>query len=243
MRVLAIIQARLGSTRLPGKVMLPVLGRPLIAYQLERIARSKLIDQTVVATTVEKRDDLLVLYCQQHGVNYFRGSEADVLKRFKETSDHYPSQVVVRLTADCPLIDSEIIDQTIQAFLEAKPPCDYLSNSQPRLVPRGLDVEVFSRQALLKADQEASLSAEREHVTLALYRHPEKYRLGKISGSARDLDLRLTVDTPEDFELIKKILETLYPTNPFFSLKDVSYLLYQHPDWKAINSSVIQKTV
>lgn len=243
MRVVALVQARLGSTRLPGKVMRPVLGRPLIAYQLERIAQARSIDQWVVATTVEARDDPLVSFCQQQGFLCFRGSEDDVLKRFKEASDAFPSEVIVRLTGDCPLIDPAYIDRTVQAFLAAYPIYDYLSNTQPRVIPRGLDVEVFSRQALLKADQLALLPAEREHVTLTFYRHPELYQLGELAETPRDLDLRLTVDTPEDFELIQRILEALYPLNSTFSLDDISRLLQRHSDWKALNCFIEQKLI
>lgn len=221
-----IVQARIGSSRLPGKVVKTVLGRPLLEYQLKRLKRTVLAEQVIVATTVEERDDPIIDVCSQTNTAVFRGSEDDVLRRYLEAAKEYHLDIIVRITADCPLIDPEVVDQGVAKFLQLWPEIDYVSNCHPRTFPRGMDTEIFSFAALEKTDQLAKKSAEREHVTLYMYDEPGRFRIENFSYSQDYSSIRLTVDTEEDFVLIKKIIESLYPKKSDFTLEDV---LYEYP--------------
>lgn len=234
-----IVQARMGSTRLPGKVLAPVLGRPLLEYQLERLGRSTLASSILVATTVGSRDDAIVGLCRRLGVAAFRGDETDVLRRYMQAATLADADVVVRSTADCPLIDPSVVDEVIGRLLASK--CDYASNTLTRTFPRGLDVEAMTRTALEAAHRDAVDPADREHVTRFLYRHPERFRLCSVER-AQDLSSeRWTVDTREDLELVRRILETLYPGQPSFGINEVVALLDRHPDWRGLNAEVAQR--
>ncbi len=236
-----IVQARMTSTRLPGKVLKQVLGKSLLEYQLERLQRVKLASRIVIATTTNETDQPIVEWCEIQGIACFRGSEHDVLARYHGAASLYQANTVVRVTSDCPLIDPAVIDQVIGHYLAHIADCDYASNCLERTFPRGMDVEVFSRRALDEAFLEAKEIAEREHVTPFIYRHPQRYRLANIIYRENQGQHRWTVDTPEDFELVDKILNALYPTKPTFTLKDVLDLLRHHPDWADINAHVEQK--
>lgn len=241
MKVVAIIQARMTSTRLPGKVLKTVLEKPLLEYQLERVSRSKLIDEIVVATTINKSDDPIIKLCHKLGVLTYRGSEEDVLSRYYEAAKQFNADVIVRLTSDCPLIDPEIIDQVIKLYITQKDVLDYVSNTLIRTYPRGLDTEVFSFRALQVAYEKARLKSEREHVTAYIYKNPDKFQLKNLSY-VRDLSKhRWTVDTKEDLELIKQILESLYTNNQMFTMKDVLCLLDKNPSLFYINAHIEQK--
>jgi spore coat polysaccharide biosynthesis protein SpsF len=241
-RVVAIIQARMGSTRLPGKILKEVSGKTLLYYLIERLRQSERIDQVVIATTTHTKDDVLVKLCNEWDIPVFRGSEEDVLERYYQAAQENNAQCVVRVTSDCPLIDPDIIDQTIALYLENLSEYDYTSNSRIQTFPRGMDVEVFSFDALSQAYNHAKKPYQREHVTPYLYDEPGKFRLGNLKNSAGNTsDIRLTVDTPEDFALVKKILEEIYPKNPRFRLKDIIELLKKHPDWLEINKHIVQK--
>ncbi|GGK34123.1 spore coat protein [Caldalkalibacillus thermarum] len=241
--VVAIIQARMGSTRLPGKVLKKVLAKPLLEYQIERLNRCKLINTLVVATTTKQSDNPIVELCNQLGVNVFRGSEEDVLQRYYDAACKYKADVVVRLTADCPLIDPEVVDKVISCYLENQEQYDYVSNTLIRTYPRGLDTEVFSFQALKQAHQEAHDPQYREHVTSYLYLHPEKFRLFNVSHPIDYSHHRWTVDTGEDFELIRRIIEHLYPQNAMFKMKETITLLEYKPEWALINAHIEQKKI
>ena len=237
----AFIQARMGSTRLPGKVLKQVKGRPLLDYLVERVAQAKEIAKTVILTTTKVSDDPIAHFCQERKLSCFRGSEEDVLDRYYQAAVFRKPDGIVRITADCPIIDPEVIDQVVQVFREGSPPFDYVSNGMERTFPRGLDVEVFTYQALEKAYLEAILPEEREHVTPYLYRHPELFHIGKVALSPSQVQHRWTVDTPEDFALIRLIIEHLYPQNSRFRLKDMLELISLHPDWSELNAHIEQK--
>lgn len=242
MKTVAIIQARMGSTRLPGKVLKKVLGKPLLEYQLERVKKSRLIDEIVVATTVKEQDQPIVDFCMEKGVSCYRGSEEDVLARYYEAAKAYEADIVVRLTSDCPVIDPGVIDRVIQAFLEDEE-ADYVSNTLERTFPRGMDTEVFSFQALEQAFQSARMQSEREHVTPYIWKNSDRFSIKSVFHRD-DLSIhRWTVDTPEDFELIKKMIEHLYRVQRDFSMEDMLQLLDQHPQWKEINAHIEQKKV
>lgn len=242
LNVVVIVQARMGSTRLPGKVLKEVMGKSLLAYQLERLKRVKNASLICVATTHKAEDMPIVELCQHLGVQCFRGEELDVLERYRTAADAYEADAIVRITSDCPLIDPEVVDQVIQEFIAKSPQVDYVSNVYPeRTFPRGMDTEMFSSNALKTAAQEAKNPNEREHVTLYFYHHPKRFTWGTVKGSGEGVDCRLTVDTIEDFNLISLILENLYPRNPQFTLREVLELLKQHPEWKKINAHIIQR--
>lgn len=231
----------MGSTRLPGKSLRPVLDRPLLFYLLERLKRCRNADEVVVATTTLKEDDVIADWAKKMNVPVLRGSSEDLVARYLQAAQEHKADVVVRITSDCPLIDPVWIDLLIAKFLQAKD-LDYLSNTLERSFPRGMDTEVFSIQALEEADRLAKLPAEREHVTMYMYKHPEQFRLKNIRYPQDQSRHRWTVDTLEDFHLIEYLLTALYPTNPTFSLKDLLDLIELHPEWEKLNKHIEQKT-
>lgn len=231
--ILAVIQARFTSSRLPGKVMNFVLGEPMLFRQWERVRRSKLVKQIVVATSLDKSDDVLALFCDQKGIPCFRGSLEDVLDRFYQAALEFSPQHVVRLTGDCPLLDSILIDQAIRMHLEQN--FDYTANIVERTFPDGMDVEVMTFDSLKTAWQRAILPSEREHVTPYIYHHPEMFTTGHFKQDEDLSQLRLTVDEQEDLIVVRKIFETLYPKNNFFGLTDILSFLKHNPEIKNLN--------
>ena len=241
MKTMAIVQARMTSTRLPGKVLLPILGIPMLILQLERMRRATSIDGIVIATTVNAADDLIVELCVQHGVAYFRGSENDVLSRYAEAAHAFGIDVVVRVTSDCPLIEADLIDKVVNIFHQAHGELDYVSNTLQPSFPYGLAVEVFSRQVLDQAHCLAVQRAEREHVTPYIYWRPQEFRLKSLTHNENLSHHRWTVDTPEDFDLVSKIYGALYLQNPKFDMKQTLQLFDKHPAWMHINRHIDQK--
>lgn len=237
-----IVQARMGSTRLPGKVLMPVAGRPLLSYLLERLRRVTLAGRVVVATSTDPRDDAIVAACAVEEIPSFRGSELDVLDRYVATARAFAARAVVRLTADCPLIDPGLVDDAIRAFSAAED-IDYVSNMLEPTWPYGMAVEVFTASALYEAGREAVEGDEREHVTPFIWRRPERYRLKSLTMSPDLSRHRWTVDTPEDFELVSRVLGTLYPRKPDFRMPDVVRLLEENPRWMQLNSHILQRPV
>jgi spore coat polysaccharide biosynthesis protein SpsF len=238
--VLAVVQARMTSTRLPGKVLREVLGKPLLAYQLERMRRARSLARIVIATTTNATDDPIAAFCAREGCDVVRGPEDDVLARYAQAVQAFPAATVVRMTSDCPLMEPALIDQAVARFAQAG--CDYLSNMLQPTWPYGLAVEVFTRESLLAAAAEARDPREREHVTPFLYWRPERFRLESLTTSPDLSSERWTVDTAEDFELVRRILEALYPQRPAFGTADVLALLDAHPDWRKINAHVAQRS-
>ncbi|WP_394234922.1 cytidylyltransferase domain-containing protein [Niallia oryzisoli] len=241
MKVAAIIQARMGSTRLPGKIMKAVNGRTLLEYQLERVKYAKTIDQVIVATTIKETEQPILELCERLGIDYYRGSEEDVLSRYYEAAKNYHVDAVVRLTSDCPIIDPEVIDKVVNCYLNNQSSVDYVSNTLERTYPRGLDTEVFSFEALSKAYDEAVLSRDREHVTAYFYTNSNLFKLLNVRNDQNFERYRWTVDTEEDFKLIQLILNELYKSNQVFSLEDVIRLLNIYPEWNEINAHIEQK--
>jgi spore coat polysaccharide biosynthesis protein SpsF len=243
MKVEIYVQARMRSTRLPGKVMKTILGKPLLGYLIERLKQVKEADAFAILTTTHPDDDVIESYCQQEGILCYRGPEKDVLTRYYQVAQERKPDAIVRITSDCPLIDPDIVDQVIQIYRKDYPHEDYVSNSLERTYPRGLDTEIFSFQALEEAFKKAIKEEEREHVTLYIYQHPEQFRLKNVSNSTFLSEYRWTVDTSEDFTLIRLILENLYPIHPSFRLKDVLCLLQKNPEWNKINAHIQQKQI
>lgn len=236
MKIVAVLQARVSSSRLPGKVLRPILGRPMLTLQIERIRRARRLDHLVIATSEDAADDALRDACAAAGVDLFRGSLNDVLDRvYRAALPHDPTHLV-RLTGDCPLADPEVIDEVIRAHIDGGN--DYTSNTQPPTYPDGLDVEVARFEAFAQAWKDARLKSEREHVMPFLYNHPERFRLGSVKAAVDRSSLRWTVDEPADFELVTGVYETLYPANPAFTTADILALLEREPALAVINSKL-----
>lgn len=242
MKVIAIIQARLGSTRLPGKVLLDLAGEPMLVRDMDRLSRAETLDEVVVATTVEPADEAIVDLCQERGWPCFRGSEKDVLDRYYRAAQEYQADAVVRITSDCPLIEPQVVDQVVKAFLERQPELDYASNTAPeRTFPRGLDTEVMRFDALERAWREDDDPAWREHVTPYIRRHPERFQTYGVLNDEDLSRMRWTVDTPEDLAFVRRIYEHF--GHDQFSWHEVLALLDRHPEWLAINRDVQQKAI
>lgn len=241
MKIVLIIQARMNSERLPGKVLKPILGKPMLSYLIERVKQVKEVNEVVLATTVNDSDDAIADLGRKEGIAVFRGSEDDVLSRFYEAAKMCRADAVVRVTGDCPVIDPHVISQVIQCFQEKRGNVDYVSNFVKRTHPRGLDAEIFSFRALEEAFQESTSTSEREHVTPFIYHRPSRYRLASVEHSVNLSKHRWTVDTPEDFILLQNIISSLYPLNPSFTLEDIVKLIQTHPEWENLNAHVTQK--
>lgn len=222
--------------------MKEVLGKPLLEHQVERMKRVKLADEIVVATTLNDADRVVVDFCDRLSISCFRGSEKDVLTRYYEAAKAFHADVVVRLTSDCPLIDPSIVERVLQYYyFDHFEEYDYVSNCLIRTYPRGMDTEVFPVRVLEEAFLEATDPQDREHVTSFIYQHDQRYRVSNVAYSRNCSWHRWTVDTEEDFILIKQILESLYPAKPEFSMEDVLDLIARDPRLFAINAHVEQK--
>jgi len=236
MKTLAILQARMSSSRLPGKVMMQILGKPMLLHQIERISKSKMIDHLVVATSIDKSDDLLVDMLIEHNIDYYRGSLYDVLERFYFVAKKFKPNQIVRLTGDCPLSDFNLIDKIIQFHNNNN--FDYTSNVIPPTFPDGLDVEVFTYSSLCEAYNKSYLPSHREHVTPYINTNNNFYNIGNYADKCDNSKLRWTVDEQCDFELVNTIYINLYPYNKNFKTNDVYNFLKKHPEVSMINSSI-----
>ncbi|MEX6780042.1 aminotransferase class III-fold pyridoxal phosphate-dependent enzyme [Limnospira fusiformis] len=236
MKTLAIVQARMGSTRFPNKVMRPISGVPMIGLLLQRLAQAKRVDKIILATSVKNINQSLVSYVANLGYEVYQGSEDDVLDRYYQVASIYQPEIVVRITGDCPLIDSEVVDNAISMFESSN--IDYLSNVSPPTYPDGLDVEVFSFTALAQAWQEARQAQEREHVTPYI-RESAKFKLLNITHPENCANRRWTVDEPEDFEVVKNVFEYFAPRHDF-SWLEVLRLEQQHPELFTANQHLVR---
>jgi spore coat polysaccharide biosynthesis protein SpsF len=243
MKIIATIEARMTSSRLPGKVLLPAQGKPMLARMVERLRLVPSLDGIVVATTVNAADDPIEALAAELGIGCWRGSEEDVLKRVLDAAHAFEADVIVELTGDCPLIDPAIVEQCIVAYKTAG--VDYLSNVLERTYPIGMDTQVFATRILDDVARRTDDTADHEHVSLYIYRHPELYSLQNVAAPAAllDPDLRLTLDTPQDYELIGKVFEALLPRGPSFTLADILALLKAEPSLRKINDHVAHRWV
>lgn len=238
MKVVAIVQARMGSTRLPGKVLADLGGETVLARVLKRLRRAQWIEEVVVATTIAGPDAAIARECLRLGCGFFRGSESDVLDRYYRAARACQADAVVRITADCPLIDPGLVDRTIRHFLEQD--ADYASNVNPRTYPRGLDTEIFSRAALEQAWRAARSPYEREHVTPYLYGHPQQFKLVSVYGIADYSRYRWTLDTSDDLQLLREIYSR-FGNGDHFGWQDAVAVMQREPDLADLNSQVAQK--
>jgi spore coat polysaccharide biosynthesis protein SpsF len=228
-RTIATIEARMTSSRLPGKVMRSVLGRPLLEFLVERLKFSSTLDGICLATTDRATDDCLEELAERMGILSFRGSEHDVLKRVHGAAEFAGAEVIVEITADCPLMDPFVVDRVVNTYRNSR--CDYVANILKRTYPDGFDVQVFSTNALRRAAALTTDPRDREHVSCYFYEHPELFSLANVESGLpeRFWNCRLTVDYLQDFERIRKIFDALYPINPVFTLEDVCEFLSRNP--------------
>ena len=240
MRTVCTIEARMTSSRLPGKVLLEAAGKPLLEHMVERLRRVDALDEIVIATTEEASSDPIAELADRLGIGCFRGSEEDVLARVLGAAQAYDADLIVETTGDCPLIDPGVIAHVIERFHDGD--VDYCSNTMERTYPRGMDVQAFPTAVLAEVAELTNDPADREHVSLYIYEHPERYRLRSVVSERPETGaLRLTVDTPEDYELIRTIFETLYPADPAFGLDAILELFDERPELADLNRHVEQK--
>ena len=240
MKTVAIIQARMGSTRLPGKVMKDLGGETVLARVVARVRRAAAIQEVVIATTHQPEDDRIVEECRRLEVHVFRGEVHDVLDRYHGAAQEAGAEAIVRITSDCPLIDPEITDRTIRAFLERRP--DYASNVLDRTYPRGLDTEVMTREALDRSWRQAKKPYEREHVTPYIYENADQFTLYSVSGEMDYSRQRWTLDEPEDLAFLRAVYERL-EDKVSFSWGEVLALLEREPALIELNCHVSQKVL
>jgi spore coat polysaccharide biosynthesis protein SpsF len=242
--IAVIIQARMGSKRLPGKVMKLVNGRPLLSYMIERVKKTKSIDHIIIATTNFKQDDVIIEWCKENNINYYRGSAQDVLSRYFFTAKKYNIKTIVRLTADCPLIDPVIIDKVVYKYIKLSGKnIDFVSNSIPPdfTYPDGMEVEVFNFDILREAYKKSNLPSEREHVTFYFW----KTGLFSTFNFKNDIDYskyRLTVDYEADFIVIKSIIENLYRKDKMFFMKDMIHYLNDNISVNKLQKNIVRNS-
>ncbi|HCC60251.1 MAG: hypothetical protein A2402_03670 [Candidatus Staskawiczbacteria bacterium RIFOXYC1_FULL_37_43] len=241
-KIVCVIQARMGSSRLPGKVMFDLLGKPVLLHVVDRVLDAKKLDHIIVATTTKKRDDAIVKLIKGYhpNVSIFRGPEMDLLDRYYKAVEKYKPRIIVRITADCPLIDPEIIDKVTEAAIKLK--ADYVSNTlNKRTYPRGLDVDAFSFGLLKELQENVIWNLDREHVILFTRRNPSLFKCKTIINKKDYSSYRITLDEKDDYRLIKKIYQKIYPHNPDFRMKDIINLFEKEPKLTKINQYVEQK--
>lgn len=238
-KIVAIIEARMTSTRLPGKVLLPLAGKTVLGHLIERLRKSAYLDAICVATTTNQQDDAIEMLAAKEGVLCFRGSEADVLGRVVGAAQFAAADIIVEITGDCPANDPKVVDLAIEEFFAGD--ADYVSNFLTQTYPTGgFEVQVFRASTLEEVSSLTEDPVDRTHVSYYIYMHPEKYRLRGLAASsgATAPDLRVVLDEPADYELISNLFEHLYPSNPGFTVEDAVGYLRAHPEVAAINSKV-----
>lgn len=239
-RIVTVIQARAGSTRLPGKVLRPLAGKPLLIRMVERVLAAELAGTVVVATTLAPEDDAIAALCAAEGFHCYRGSTDDLLDRHYQAGRLHDAETVIKIPSDCPLIDPRIIDRVIGIYLAHPGEFDYVSNLHPATYPDGNDVEIMTMSALATAWREATRPFEREHTTPYLWENPERFRLGSVtweSGLDYSMSHRWTIDYEEDYAFITAVYDGLYAGNPVFGLTDILAYLERHPEIADLNAA------
>jgi len=242
-KVVAVIQARMNSSRLPGKVLMDIWGRPMLEHIVRRLKRANLINQIVIATTGNEDDQAIVDIAARLEVVAVRGSEEDVLGRFLFAAQQVEADVIVRICGDQPLIDPKVVDHIIAVYYQEKADC--ATNLLKKTYPFGIHADVFSRRVLEEASRQAKESYQREHVMPFIYEHPEQFKLVsvEIEGPCARPDLRLVVDTKEDLKLIREVYERLGKINPYFGLEEIMNLFQREPELAEINCHIEQRAV
>lgn len=233
-----VVQARMSSSRLPKKVLLPVLGESLLYRMVERLQQIKHKASIVIATSENSEDDVIEEFCQAKNITCFRGSLNNLLDRHYQVGVLTNADIVIKIPSDCPLIDPRIVDKVLDFYVENEGKYDFVSNLHPATYPDGNDVEIMTFEALKKAWQEATRPLELEHTTPYFWENPDKFRLANVTwetGLDYSMSHRFTIDYYEDYLFIKRVFEELYPQNPAFSLEDILSLLEEKPEIYAIN--------
>ncbi len=240
--VLAIVQARMGSTRLPGKTLIEIEGKPLLEHVINRIRYCKTINKIIIATTIKSEDKAIVRLTEKLQVETYTGSSEDVLDRFYQVASKYGGEVIVRITADDPFKDPNVIDEIVNYFL-LHPGINYVSNTIEPSYPVGIDVEVFSYEALKKAWGAAERPREREHVTPYIFCNPGLFKVANYKNSEQLSHLRWTIDTKEDLQMTKEVYNKLYVKGEIFYMEDILQLLHKYPHISDINNGVEQLAI
>jgi spore coat polysaccharide biosynthesis protein SpsF len=237
-KIIDIVEARMTSSRLPGKVMLECQGKPMLGHMIERLKRSQELDGIVVATTTNSDDDVLEDLAGKLGVGCFRGSEDDVLDRVLQAAHEFNADIIVETPGDCPCLDWTILDDVVRAYHRRGH--DYVSNNLKPSYPGGMDVQVFSTAVLEDVARRTSDPVDHEHVSLYIYRHPEIYKSSNVEAPADQYDpgIKFLLDTLADFDFIRAAYDALYPTKPDFTCHDIITLMRRRPDLRAINADV-----
>ena len=239
--IYAIIQARMGSTRLPGKVMMDLCGYPVIEHVVNRLRKSKYIDKLIIATSIDSNNQPIIDFCKQNNIDYFVGSEDDVLDRYYQAAIHNnlkDDDIIIRITSDCPLIDPFVVDKVIQKHVSENN--DYTTNVLECTYPDGLDCEVFNFNVLKEAWINSNLSSQRENVTLYIRNNHDKFKIGNVKNDIDLPELRWTLDEKEDFLFINEVYKNLFNEDSFFSMEDILLLLDKNPELMNINSGFIR---
>ena len=238
MKASVIIQARIGSSRLPDKVLLKLADKTVLEHVISRAKKAQAVGEIIVATTEHKEDDRVTATAISCGAKVYRVSEQDVLDRYFQAAKSFCLKDIVRITADCPIIDPKLIDQVVEMYFQTK--ADYCSNTLVPTFPDGEDIEVFSFRALSKAWQEAQLSSEREHVTPYIKKNKSIFKTVSFETKPNYSQERWTLDEEEDYRFLKIIFDELYPVNAFFEMKEVLTFLQKHPDLERMNKNIIR---
>ena len=237
MKINAIVQARCGSTRFPNKVFADINGKPLLWHVISRLGYSEHIDNIIIATTVNKKDDIIEAWCCSEGIKCFRGSENDVLNRYYSASVAYPSDIIVRVTADDPFKEPAVIDKVISKLLDEK--LDLATNNFPPSFPEGLDCEAFTFKVLEMMEKATQDSYEREHVTQYVYHNPDKFKIGNVVSDIPLSSYRWTIDNQEDYDMVKTIYtKRKRGSNDILLMREILEILKENPEIAQINSSV-----
>jgi len=240
MKIATIVQARMGSTRLPGKVLLDLGGRTVLARVVNRLRRATLVGEIIIATTKNPADDAIVEECRRLSVESFRGEELDVLDRYYRASARTGAEAVVRITSDCPMIEPEVTDLVIATFLDQRP--DYASNARRRTYPRGLDTEIMTAAALARCWNEAKLDYQRVHVTPYIYENPAEFRIVPVTGERNYSQYRWTLDTPEDLAFLRAVYQH-FGNDDGFHWRDAIKLMEEQPAIVELNRHITMKAL
>ncbi len=242
-KIVATVECRMTSSRLPGKVMMESLGKPMLEILVERLRAVKQIDAIVLATTTNAQDDCIVELAKKLKVHSYRGSEEDVLRRVLGAADSVNAQLIVEITGDCPLLDPEIVSQTIDLYFDN--PCDYAANCLKQTFPLGMETQVFSTELLRLADKDGLTPEDREHVSWYFIRNPKLFSLLQLPAppAANFPEVRLTLDEIDDYKIIDQVYRNLYPKNRLFTCQEMMEFLKKNTTVLALNQHVKQKTL
>jgi len=243
LKIVAVIQARMESTRLPRKALKKILGKTLIEWIYYRLSFCNKIDEIVLSTSINKENDELVDLAEEIGLEYYRGSEMDLVSRLYETAKKFSADAIVRITGDCPLVDPRIVDNLVEKYLKDSKNIDYVCNVLPPTYPDGMDVEIISSEILEKLDKEVKDQLYREWITTTIMENPDRFKILNFPYKKNISDLRLTVDYPEDFELTEKIFENLHQEGNSFYLEDILEFLKKNPELVKINEKWADKGI